>query len=176
MTVVSIILGVLLVICGFSIMFTPIMNFLAVGTLIAVVLLVWGIMALVRGISNKKYDLTFALSIIAIILGFFMMISPSTTFATDMLVLYLAAIFLIVRGIVALIFSVKAAKGAKSKLWILGLILGICAIILGIFCLAHPLFEAAVIGTLIAFYFIYAGFDMIFIGTGGGSNGDAIYQ
>lgn len=173
MTVVSVILGILLVICGFSIMFTPLLTFLGAGTLFAIVLLVWGIMAVVRGASAKVYGLTFVLAIIAIILGFLILISPATTFATDMLILYLAAIFLIVRGLVAIILSAKSAKGNPSKGWIWGIVLGICAIIIGIFCLANPLFEAAVLGFLIAFYFIYVGFDMIYLGTSGGDDGAA---
>ncbi len=174
MAVVSIILGILLVICGFSIMFSPLLTFLGVGTLLAIVLLIWGIMAVVRGASTKIYGLTFVLAIISIILGFLLLISPAATFETDMLILYLAAVFVIVRGLVAIIQSVKSAKGNKSKKWIWGIVLGILAVILGIFCMANPLFEAAVIGFLVAFYFIYVGFDMIYLGANDSGNGGAV--
>lgn len=166
------ILGVLLVVCGFSIMFTPLLSFLGVGTLVAIVLLIWGIMSVVRGASIKLYNFQFVLAIIAIILGFLILISPATTFATDMLILYLTAVFLVVRGILAIVEAIKSAKGSKSKSWIFGIIVGILAIILGIVCFAHPVFEAAIIGYLIAFCFIYAGFDMIFLGVSGGNGGD----
>ncbi len=171
MTIVSTILGVLLVVCGFSIMFTPLLSFLGVGTLVAIVLLIWGIMSVVRGVSAKLYNFQFVLAVIAIILGFLILISPATTFATDMLILYLTAVFLVVRGLLWIIQSVKSAKEKKNKSWILAIILGILAIILGIVCFAHPIFEAAMIGYLLAFYFIYAGFDMIFLGISGNSGG-----
>ena len=147
------------------------LTFLGVGTLVAIVLLIWGIMSVVRGASTKVYGLQFVLAIIAIVLGFIILISPATSFATDLLILYLAAVFLIVRGLVAIIMSIKSAKGSKSKGWIFGIILGILAIILGILCFAHPVLEALTIGLMISFYFIFAGFDMIFIGISGGRNG-----
>lgn len=174
MAIVSIILGILLVICGFSLLFTPLMTFLGIGTLLSIVLMIWGIMSIVKCVSSKKYDANFALAILAVILAFFLMISPATTFVTDVVILYIAAVFVILRGLVSVIMSVKSAKGSNNKWWIFGVILGILGIIVGIIFMVYPLLGAAVLGMLIAFFFIYAGFDVIFIGAAfGGGNGGA---
>ena len=173
MGIISVIIGVLLAIFGISVIFTPMTNFLALGTLVAIVLLVWGIVTLVRAVSIKKYDLIFGLSIIAIILGFLLLLSPATTFATDMLILYLVAVFAVVRGIIAIVMGARTVKINKGKA-VAEIIIGILAIIIGIICFANPLFEAAVIGYLVAIFFIYAGFDMICVGAFIGRGGDAV--
>ena len=172
MTVVSVILGVLLVICGFSIMFTPLLTFLGVATLLSIVLMIWGIMAIVKCVATKTYGLNIVLAILAVVFAFILMVSPHTSFMTDLIVLYLAAVFLIARGLLSIILAVKSAKGSKSKMWILGIILGILAVILGLVFCAHPVLGAAVIGFLIAFFFVYAGFDLIYVGFRNDGGGD----
>lgn len=172
MTVVSVILGVLLVICGFSIMWTPIMTFLSIATLLAIVLMVWGIMAVVNCVSTKVYGWRIVVAILAIVLAFILMISPGTALGTDLIILYLAAAFLVARGLLSIILAIKSAKGASNKMWIFGIILGILAVILGIIFFVHPLVEVVAIGFMISFYFIYAGFDLIYVGFRSGSGGD----
>ena len=176
MAVVSVILGVLLVICGFSIMWTPLLTFLGAATLLSIVLMVWGIMALVKCISTKMYGFRIVLAILAIVFGFILMISPRFSFFTDVVILYFAAAFLIARGLLSVILAIKSAKGSQNKMWTWGIVLGILAVILGIICFAYPLFEASLIGFMIAFYFIYAGFDLMYVGfrnNGDGGDGAA---
>ncbi len=171
MTIVSVILGLLLVICGFSVLFTPILSFLGLGTVLAIALMIWGIMALVKCVGTKMYGFRLAMAILAIIFAFLLMISPGATFVTDQLILYFVAVFVIARGLLSIILAVKSAKGSQNKSWILGIILGILAVILGIICFAHPLLEASIISLIIAFFLIYVGFDMIYVGfrnNGGG--------
>ncbi len=164
MTVVSIILGVLLVICGFLVMFTPILSFFGLGTVIAVALMIWGIMALVKCVRIRIYGFRCAMAILAIIIAFLLMVTPGETFLTDQLILYLAAVFVIARGLLSIILAVKSAKESPKRTWIIGIILGILAVILGIICLAYPLFEAGLISFMIAFFCIYVGIDMIYVG------------
>jgi uncharacterized membrane protein HdeD (DUF308 family) len=48
---------------------------------------------------------------------------------------------------------------------ILSIVLGVVAIILGIYSIAHPAVLAVSLGILISFYFIESGIDMILIGS-----------
>jgi uncharacterized membrane protein HdeD (DUF308 family) len=80
MTVVSIILGVLLVICGFLVIFTPILSFFGLGTVVAVALMIWGIMALVKCVRIRIYGFRCAMAILAIIIAFLL---PKLTVSVD---------------------------------------------------------------------------------------------
>ena len=51
----NIVLGILLVLGGFSCLFTPIMTFINVGYLLIILFFVYGIAAIVRAISTKSY-------------------------------------------------------------------------------------------------------------------------
>ena len=53
MSVLNIILGILLVIGGFSCMFTPFATFLSAGYYIAILLLVYGVFGLVRSEERR---------------------------------------------------------------------------------------------------------------------------
>ena len=125
--------------------------------------MIWGIMALVKCVGTKTYGLRLVLAILSIVIAFILMISPGTALGTDLIILYLAAAFLVARGLLSVILAVKSAKGSQSKSWIWGIVLGILAVILGIICFAHPLFEASLIGFMIAFFLVYTGFDMIYV-------------
>ena len=48
MSVLSIVFGILLVICGFACMFTPLATFLSTGYYLLILLLVYGIFGIVR--------------------------------------------------------------------------------------------------------------------------------
>ncbi len=165
MAIVSIILGIILVICGFSTLFTPLIAFLGLSTLLAMVLLIWSIITVIGCASVKAYGPNFVLSIIGIIIAFFLMASPAASFVTDTIILILVAIFSVARGIISIIFSIKSIKEAKGKGAALGIISGILLVLVGGFCLSEPLFGAALLGVMVAFFIIFTGFDLITIGS-----------
>ncbi len=175
MGVLCVILGILMFIFGFSIIVTPLMNFLSLGVLFSIVLLLWGIITLVRSVSQKKYNANFVLSIIAIVLGFLLVVSPAASFVTDVIILYVAAAFMIIRSLVSIIVSIRYAKESPSKgAVVAGIILGIIGLILGIILFAYPLLQAAVLGILVAFFFIFTGIDLIMLGVAGGRGTDGM--
>lgn len=161
MKILSIILGALAVLCGIGCTLTPGKTFLSTGYMIAFLLLVYGISGIIRAISTKKYDLSFAVSIIGTIIGVFAVFRPASTLAIDIVLIYCTAFFFVAQGVTSILVSLKIKKLATGKMWIFGLITGILALLLGIYSIFHPMTAAIAIGFLIGFYFIETGINMI---------------
>ena len=90
MTAVSIILGVLMVLCGFSCMFTPLATFLSTGIFLCSLLLVYGIFGIVRFFRKEAGVPELVVSILAVIFGVICVIHPGETLIFDKLVLFSA--------------------------------------------------------------------------------------
>ena len=130
MSVLSVILGVLLVLGGFSCMFTPLATFLSTGFYIAILLLVYGIFGVVRFFQKQAGGLELVVSILALLAGLVAMFRPGETLVFDRFVLYLIAAWLLVQGIVTVIMSVNSRGVSKGWGW--GLFVGILGIIAGL--------------------------------------------
>lgn len=159
MKVFSIILGVLLAICGVSCIFTPIMSFIDVGYLLVILLLVYGIMGIIRAFSLKIYKVDFVFSILSVIASLVILFVPRMLLMTEGLLVYIMAAWFIVKGIDSIYMSVKT-KSKDSKWWIWGLVIGILSGLLGIYSFLHPLLLAFTMGILIGLYFIETGIEM----------------
>ena len=150
MSVLNIILGILLVIGGFSCMFTPFATFLSAGYYIAILLLVYGVFGLVRYFKKESGVLNLIVSILAVVVG---------TLVIDSLVLTLVAVWMLIQGLVTIIMAFTVRGEQKGWFW--GVIVGALAILAGIYSFAHPGLEAMTIGVLLGLYFVEIGFDMI---------------
>ena len=164
MTILFIIFGVLLAMSGFSFLFTPLATFLSYGYFIAILALVYGILGIVNSIKFKKFGIYFVFCIISIIFGIAAIVQPSITIVTDTIMVYATAVWMVLMGIVQIVVSIKVTKQMGSGVWVLQLIFGILAIILGIFAFFAPVVMAGAIGMMIGFFFIETGFTMIFAG------------
>ncbi len=159
MSILNIILGILLVIGGFSCMFTPFATFLSAGYYIAILLLVYGVFGIVRFCKKESGVLDLVVSILAVVVGIVCVIRPGKTLNIDGLVLTLVAVWLLVQGLVTIIMAFTVRGEQKGWFW--GVIVGAVGILAGIYSFAHPGLEALTIGVLIGLYFVEVGFDMI---------------
>lgn len=165
MTVISIILGVLLLIGGFSFIFTPLVTFMQAGYFIIILFFISGIFGIIRAVSAKRYGADFVFSIISLILGVPGLVMPGAAMMNDFVILYFAAAYFLLLGILTVVRAVGSKKaGASTGMMAFGIILGILEILLGVYSIAHPLVLAVTIGFLIGFYFIEAGINMILLG------------
>ena len=171
MTVISIILGVLLVIAGFSCMFTPLATFLSTGYYLTILLLVYGIVGIVRFFKKENGAPELLVSILAVLCGLFALARPGQSLIFDRMVLYLIATWLFLQGAVSILLSIQARKVRKGWYW--GVIAGILGVIAGVFSLAHPVLTALTAGVLIGMYFVQTGFNMIVLGAAIGKIRDA---
>ena len=54
MKIFTMMFGILLAVCGFSCMFTPIMTFLETGWFLMILLFVYGIMGIIKAVTQKE--------------------------------------------------------------------------------------------------------------------------
>ncbi|MBQ7677913.1 MAG: DUF308 domain-containing protein [Lachnospiraceae bacterium] len=165
MGVINIILGVLLVLGGLSCLFTPFMTFLSLGYWIIILFFVYGIAAIVRSIATKSYGITLVFGIFSLFAGIVGLIHPGdVTLATDMFLLFLAGVWFIAQGIFLILLAFGAKRITGHFGWA-GLVIGILAILLGMYSIAHPMIAALAIGMLISLYFIESGISLIMFGS-----------
>lgn len=161
MKIFTIILGVIMALCGVSCMCTPIMTFLEAGYFLVILLLVYGLAAIVRSVMQKEYGMPFFFGILSVILGVVIMAVPGLKLMTDGMLIYMMAAWFLVQGIVNILVSMKQKKAVEGKGWIWTLILGILGVLLGIYSLVHPMLLAFTFGILVGIYFIESGVSLI---------------
>lgn len=162
MFVLFIIFGILMVMCGFSFFFTPLINFLDLSYFLAIMIVVYGIIGIVKAIAEKRYGVPFAFSILSVIFGIAILVSPYLMTITDAVLIYIAAAWFVLQGFVSVFAAIKLTRATGSKIWILQLIVGILAILLGCYSFFHPALVVVTISYLVGFYFIETGFALIF--------------
>ncbi|MDE7247287.1 MAG: DUF308 domain-containing protein [Lachnospiraceae bacterium] len=161
MKIITIILGILMAICGISCICTPVMTFLEAGYFLVILLLVYGIAAIVKSVVQKVYGIPFLFGILSTVLGLVIMVVPGLKLMTDGMLLYIMAIWFLMQGVVGIIVAFQQKKLAEGNGWIATLILGILGVLVGIYSVAHPFLLAFTFGVLVGMYFIECGINMI---------------
>lgn len=164
MTVLFVVLGILMAIGGFSCMFTPLLTFMEIGYFIVILVTVYGILGIVQTIRYKKFGLNFAFSIISVLFGVCMLFFPELLLFTNGVMLYMTAAWFVMMGIISIITAVTASRVSGSKMWILQLIFGILAVLIGGYSFFHPMLLAVSLGLLIGVFFVETGFTLMFAG------------
>lgn len=161
MKIFTIILGVIMAICGISCVCTPVITFMEAGYFLVILLLVYGIAAVVRAIMDKEYGLPFLFGLLSLILAIVIMVVPGLKLMTEGMLVYIMAVWFLLQGIVGIFMSLKQKKIADNKGWIWNLILGIMGVLVGIYSLMHPMLMAFTVGILVGVYFMESGISMI---------------
>ena len=151
-----------MIICGFSFMFTPLITFMDAGWFIVILVAVYGLIGLIKGISEKTYGVRFVFSVLSVIFGIAVIFFPRLMLLADGVLIYMVAVWFVMQGLVSVFTAVNVTKRLDSGLWILQLIFGILGILLGCYSFFHPALVAVSIGFLIGFYFVETGFTMLF--------------
>lgn len=162
MTVLSIILGILMIFAGFSLMCTPLATFLSAGYFLGIMMFVYGIAGIIRAFQKKNYIFETVFSILALIVGVIALIRPGSTLILDAMIVYFAAFWFVLRGAFDVTIGIKLKGVTSSWIWIL--LLGILSIVIGVYSFAHPTVMALATGILIGIYCVEAGIDMIITG------------
>jgi len=163
MLILTVICGVILMLGGFSCLFHPAATFFETGYFMTILLLVYGIIGIVRVIQKKSHPLELIPSVLAVIFGIIAIFRPGTTLLMDGVMAYLFAAWFVIQGLISIYVSIKV-KGIK-KGWYWGLIIGIIALLLGIYSFFHPMVSAVTIGILVGIYLIETGLNMIILAT-----------
>lgn len=161
MTVLTAIIGILLMGAGISCILTPVATFMATGYVIGALFLVYGIAGLIKAFSRRSSVLEGLLSLLAIAVGVMAFTRPGTVETIDEMLLYLIAFWLVIQGLVTMMTALRI-KEFKMR-WVPGMIMGIITLCLGLFSLIRPLVLQVATGYLIGFYFFDMGLNMIIL-------------
>lgn len=164
MSVLTIILGIIMVLGGTTLLFTPIATTFGLMYFYMILLFITGIIFLFKCIVYKHFGIDLFFAIISIIAGGFMVFSPQLSFATETIILYIMAGWLVLRGIIGIFNAFSARRVIGGGMFALGLIISILVLCSGIYSFIHPLVFAGFLGILACCYFIVEGIDMIFLG------------
>ena len=110
MSILSIILGVLMIVGGVFCMFTPFATFLSAGFMIAIMLFMYGIFGVVRFFQKEAGALELISSILAIIVGVIAIVRPGGALVIDGFVLNMVSAWLLVKGLINIIISIQASS------------------------------------------------------------------
>ena len=163
MSILSIILGVLLIIGGVCCMFTPFATFLSAGFIIAIMMFVYGVYGVVRFFNKESGVLELISSILAILVGVIAVIRPGSTLVIDDFVLNMVSAWLVVKGFLNIIIFIRTRDEVKGWGW--GVAVGVLSVIAGILSFMHPMITALTVGIMMGMFFIENGIDMIVLGS-----------
>lgn len=167
MTVLAIIFGVLMIMCGFGCFFTPLLTFMDMGYLIAILAAVYGVIGIVKACTEKRFGFGFVFSIISVFFGVAVILLPKLMFIADTVLIYMMATWLVLQGIVSLVTAFTVTKKRGSGMWVWQMIIGILAILLGCYSFFHPAVVAISLGLLIGIWFIESGIALICVSVSG---------
>ena len=165
MTILFTVMGILTIIGGISMLATPLLTFLGTGPCIIMLFFINGVVGLVRGISESRYDKNFFLAVLSLILGIIGVTVPGIADLNNSILLYMAAGWFCLRGVLTVVGAIACRKEGETGAMVIGIILGVLELVLGVYSIAHPAVLAVSLGLLIGFYFVESGFSMIFIGS-----------
>jgi uncharacterized membrane protein HdeD (DUF308 family) len=160
MTVLTVIMGILLIACGVLFMLTPVASFLSLGYFVAFLLLFCGVAGLIRAIQGRSYPLEIVVNILSIIVGGACIWRPGTKEAFDGIVLLIIAAWFIIQGIFTIRLNLRIRD--VSMTWFFGFLVGILSVVVGVLSIIYPTVAMVAVEYMIAFYFIESGLSMIF--------------
>ena len=165
LTVLFTVMGILTIIGGLGMLFTPLLTFLSVGPCIIILFFLNGVLGIVQAISEKRYDKEFYLAIASLILGILGCVIPGAAAMNNSILLYMAGIWFFAHGIMTIVKAFESKKkNAGTGVVVLGVVLGVLELLMAAYSVAHPAVLALSLGILIGLYFIESGANMIFIG------------
>lgn len=164
MTVLFVIFGILMVACGFSCIFTPLLTFMQTGYFIVILIVAFGIVGIIKAIVEKRFGINFVFDILSVLLGIAMISFPESLLFTEGVMLIMTAIWFVLMGIVTIVDSITITRKFGSGIWILQLIFGILAVLVGGYSFFQPMLMAVSLGVLIGIFFIETGFTLMFSG------------
>ena len=170
-----IILGIAMACMGIFCIFTPGATYLELGYVIGLSMIIDGIGRCVEWWQSRKTGdasgLSLATAIISLLFGIILIGNNFMQIAVDVFIAYLAAIWVLILGIIRVCYALKARKVHKEfdtlllgKHWGVALTYGIILIILGCICIANPSIAMFSIGIGIGISILVTGTNLITLG------------
>lgn len=172
--IITLILGIILIITGIYCLMAPALTYMTLGYLIGLNMAADAIGGILLWFERRKDGVAdgwaLAGAIISFIFGIILVGSNVMQLFVDIAIVYMAAIWLIITGIIRIILSSRMRmlksvedEGAKylGRHWWLVLIMGILLIVCGAFSMFNPAGLIIAIGINFGLNIIISGFNLI---------------
>ena len=166
MTVLMIILSILMIICGVDCMVTPVETFASLGWIAGVAIVVAGVSAIFRYAAGREGRSIWELvgGIAGVLFGGFILVNVFAQFATNMVIAYAAAVWLLIYGITGIAEALKLRKlnqelpnELRTAGWLVVMLLGVSTAVLGVVCIFQPMITMLSVGMLIGVSILISG-------------------
>lgn len=170
--IITLLLGIVMIITGVYCLFTPMMTYMTLGYIVGFNMVMDAIGGIVTWSDRKKAGQadgwTLAGAIISLVFGIVLLGSTALQLVVDAVIVYIAAAWLIVIGILRIVHAAKVHKLRKAldaeilgKRWWLMMLIGILLVIGGILSFINPTGLIIAIGILFGLNIIVAGANLI---------------
>ena len=147
--IITIILGVVMIVTGVYCLFTPAMTYLSIGYIVGFNMVLDAVGGIVTWSDRKNRGTadvwTLIGAISSLIFGVILLGSAAMQLIVDMMIVYIAAAWLIVIGVIRIIRAAKLRKMHKEfetrilgKRWWVIMLMGIALVACGVFSFANP--------------------------------------
>lgn len=172
MSVLMILLSILLIIGGVSCMATPADTFSMLGWLAGLAIIISGIATVFRYASGKEGRSVWELvgGIVGILFGGFIVVNAFAQFATNMVIAYAAALWLLIYGITGIVEAWDLRKLNKelpsefrTASWLVVMIMGVSTAVIGVVCIFQPMITIISVGFLIGLSILISGIKTLIL-------------
>ena len=166
MNILMFILSLVMIIVGIICISLPMMSFMTIGWIIGIVILFVGIFQILRYATGRQDKSKFDLicGILGIVVSGLLLFNEKSQFIASMTIIYILAIWLLLKGICEIIDGIKLKKlndvvpdDLKTPYWLIIVVIGIVTILIGIVCMIKPVVTAMSVGTLIGIAIVISG-------------------
>lgn len=166
MSVFLIILSILMIICGIDCMATPVETFSALGWLAGAAIIVVGVSAVFRYAAGREGRSVWELvgGIMGVLFGGFIIVNAFAQFATNMVIAYVAALWLLVYGVCGIAEALTLRRinrelpnELRTAGWLVVMILGVLTAVAGVACIVQPMITIFSVGLLIGVSILISG-------------------
>ncbi len=157
--------GVLLMIVGMLMMFTPIANLMTMAFFISIAILLSGISEIIHWFHSPKGQRTAWMlmsGLLSTLLGLWIIIGQGTIANIAVILPFMFAFWVMFGGVIRTVGSITMKNQGESR-WKWVMASGIIGILYGFLLLNHPLFAAGMLSFMIALLFFYQGINSIII-------------
>ena len=170
--IITLILGIIMVITGVYCLFTPAITYMTIGYIVGFDMVIDSIGGILLWRDRKKEGTAdkwaLAGAIASLVFGVVLLVSTAAQLIVDMVIVYLAAIWLIVLGIIRIILASKLHKVRKAldaqilgRRWLPIMIVGILLVVCGVMSLFNPSGLIIALGINFGLNIIVAGANLI---------------
>ena len=170
--ILTLLFGIAMIACGIYCLFTPVMTYMTLGYIVGVNMVIDALGGILTWSDRKKAGRadgwTLAGAIASLIFGIGLITSTALQLVVDMTIVYIAAAWLVILGIIRIIHACKLHKVRKAldaeilgRRWWLILLIGILMVAGGIFSFVNPTGLIVAIGINFGLNIIVAGANLI---------------